>query len=71
VITYEASLVCDKCKTAIAGECASHPMHARTSAIKAGRDRDWFIGAGGAVLCPDCKHTSSLNPYEVPRKNKS
>lgn len=71
MITYEASLVCDKCKAAIAGELSQRSSSARDSAFKAGRYKGWFIGDGGAALCPGCKHTSVKSPYEIPSKNKT
>lgn len=72
MITYEASLVCDGCKAATAGNVTPHMQLAHQSAIATGEYRYWLVipprhGDGGRVLCPTCRNKS----HEIPSQNKT
>lgn len=59
MISYEATLGCDKCKAMVAGGPSTHFMHTRASAIEVASKRGWIIRprqfGGCDALCPDCQ----------------
>lgn len=58
MITYEASVICDTCKTGIAGDLHQNGNSARVSAMNRAGFRGWHLrrkrdGSIGA-RCPSC-----------------
>ena len=67
MISYEATLVCDKCRGMMPGATCSSGYQARNSALQIGHARGWITtqtpnGIGTGILCPECKPNEATPP---------